>query len=124
MLRIAVILALFVLWLIPALAQSHVHGDQGGLPDFYAKWLIPNPGGNRSSSCCSEKDCYSTAIELRHGAYYARRREDQRWIRVPDSVLEQNQPDPRESPDGSSHVCMQPPGIQDRVYCAVLGSAG
>lgn len=106
------------------MAQSHRHGDEGGLPDFYAKWLIPNPGGDRSSSCCSERDCYSTAIRLRAGRYEARRREDGKWIVVPDGILEQNQGDPRESPDGASHVCMQPPGINDRVYCAVLGSAG
>ena len=41
---------------------------------------------------------------------------------IPVGILEDNQPDPRDSPDGRGHVCMQPPGKGNMVYCAVVGS--
>lgn len=123
--RAAVVFYLLWLFMYAATAQNHKHGHEDGLPDFYAKWLIPNPHGYRSSSCCNERDCYPAPIRLNRelGRYEFLRREDKRWFPIPPSILEQNQPDPRESPDGASHVCAQPPGINDRVYCAVLGSA-
>jgi hypothetical protein len=54
--------------------------------------------------------------------WYAQRREDFQWILIPEGKLEHNQPDPRESPDYQSHVCMTLPGSGKTVYCAVLGS--
>jgi hypothetical protein len=36
-------------------------------------------------------------------------------------ILEENQLDPRDSPDGRGHVCMDPPRKGNMVFCAVLG---
>jgi len=41
------------------------------------------------------------------------------WVPIPDSILEENLPDPRESPDGGSHACIGRDGV---VLCAVRGS--
>lgn len=110
-----------------ALAQDHSHPPQDAeLHDkFYSTWYKPNGGNPRVMSCCNRHDCYPSQIELRNGRYYARRREDLKWIRIPDGVLEHNQSDPRESPDAQSHICAPPPYpgvVSDTVYCAVLGS--
>jgi hypothetical protein len=40
------------------------------------------------------------------------------WRLIPPDRLEHNDSDPRESPDGSSHVCFN----ENLVLCAVLGS--
>ena len=88
---------------------------------FYKTWAMPNSGNERKVSCCSSNDCYPTPIKKIDGKWYARRREDGVWMFVPDYKLEQNQPDPRESPDYQSHACMQPPNMTDQVYCATLG---
>ncbi len=116
---------LFALLITPATAQEHHHHppqDQHLHDMFYNTWRMPNGGLPRTSSCCNDRDCYPTSIELRGGKYYARRREDGAWIEVPASKLEHNQSDPRESPDGQNHVCMPPPGYGQGVYCAVLGN--
>lgn len=91
--------------------------------EFYSKWQMPPL---RSVSCCNLKDCYPTPIKFEDGRYWALRREDKKWIAIPEGVLEQNQPidDQRESPDFQSHVCMPPPDTHfgDRVWCATIGS--
>ena len=118
-----ILLTLFLL-ISTAAAQDHSHHppqDQRLHDTFYNSWRMPNGGQPRGSSCCSDRDCYPTAIELREGRYYARRREDGAWIQIPRWKLEHTQEDPRESPDGQSHVCMPPPGHGNGVYCAVLG---
>src|SRR6185369_3484273 len=126
MLRFAIAAYLIWLFVVAATAQhNHPPQDAQLHEQFYSTWKIPDSGRPRVSSCCSLMDCYPTQIRLtRAGNYEARRREDGAWINIPPGILEQNQSDPRESPDGSSHVCMQPPGQYNRVYCAVLGSAG
>lgn len=97
---------------------------------FYANWLRPTmrlPSGERNYSCCGKGDCYPTQFKTgKNGhTYFMRktigpdgeRHETGEWVMVPDSLIEANQPDPRESPDGQSHVCES--GMN--VFCAVLG---
>src|SRR5712671_6140274 len=76
----------------------------------------------RRMSCCNSQDCYPTNIVLKEGKWWAQRREDLKWIMVPDGKLEHNQADPRESPDHQSHACISPPIGGDYLFCAVLGS--
>jgi hypothetical protein len=106
-------------WLI----QHEGHAQDLPLHDtFYSTWLMPNGHDERKYSCCNEKDCYPTPIQLKDGKYYARRREDGEWIEIPEGKLEQNQDDPRESPDYQSHACIAPPHLGHVVYCATLGA--
>jgi len=99
--------------------SSHPPQDQELHEKFYQHWFRPVP---RTVSCCSMQDCYPTEAKLVGGTWFALRREDRQWIPVPESVLEHNQADPEESPDGRSHVCMQPPGNSNMVFCFVLGT--
>ncbi len=105
--------------------QGHQHPpqDQAIHERFYSNWMIPNDGSRRIHSCCNKQDCYPTRVRKGiGGGWEFERREDGAWIRIPDSLIEQNQSDPRESPDDRSHVCAQPPGHGDRVYCFTFGS--
>jgi hypothetical protein len=107
----------------PVSAQhNHPPQDAQLHEQFYNTWMMPNGGLNRSTSCCNMRDCCPTQMRNVAGIWFAKRREDGQWIPVPAWKLEQNQSDPRESPDGQAHVCMPPPGAGDGVYCAVLGS--
>lgn len=123
MLRALVATVLLCL-IVPAWGQSHHHPPQDAQlhEQFYSTWLMPNGGQKRTSSCCNLQDCYPTQMRNVGGTWFAKRREDGQWIAVPSGKLEQNQSDPRESPDGQAHVCMPPPGYGYGVYCAVLGS--
>jgi hypothetical protein len=113
--------ALLYCLLYPASGQQlHQHTHDGEVGHFYQTWMRP---GHRQHSCCNEKDCYSTSFKLIGGTWFAQRREDREWMPIPVGILEDNQPDPRDSPDGRGHVCMQPPGKGNVVFCAVLGSA-
>lgn len=114
-----------ILWALPTLAQhNHPPQDAQLHEQFYSTWQMPNGGQPRANSCCNKADCYPTPMRNVGGTWFAKRREDGRWIAIPDSKLEQNQPDMRESPDGQSHVCMPPPNHSDGVYCATLGLGG
>jgi hypothetical protein len=110
----------------PIAAQDHTHPPQDAqLHDqFYNTWSRPNGGQQRVASCCNKHDCYPTRIIRRGSSWYAERREDRAWIRIPDGTLEHEQDDPRESPDGQNHACIAPPVYGNIVYCAVLGSGG
>lgn len=109
----------------PALAQhsGHPPQDMELHQKFYSTWYRPEmraPDGQRQHSCCNDRDCYPTQFKNVGGTWFFLRREDQRWTPVPDGILEQNQIDPRESPDGRGHVCASP----YNVFCAVLGAQG
>lgn len=108
----------------PAFAQEHHHPPQDAPlhEKFYSTWNIPNAGAERTRSCCNLKDCYPAPIVQRDGQWWVQRREDGKWLVVPKHLLEQNQPDPRESPDHQSHACIAPPENGDAVYCATLGA--
>ena len=108
------------LWLIDD--HQHPPQDMALHEKFYSTWNVPNNGNERVASCCNLKDCYPSTTKKVGEHWYAQRREDFQWILIPEGKLEHNQPDPRESPDYQSHVCMTPPGSGKTVYCAVLGS--
>lgn len=119
------ILVFLVALALPAFAQhNHPPQDAQVHEQFYSTWQMPNGGQPRANSCCNKADCYPTPMRNVAGTWFAKRREDGRWIAIPESKLEQNQPDMRESPDGQSHVCMPPPNHSDGVYCATLGLGG
>ncbi len=102
-------------------AGQHPPQDQALHDKFYSTWMMPvgrDKDGNRINSCCSNQDCYPTPFKLVGGTWFAKQRETGKWIVVPNERLEQNQVDPRESPDGAGHLCANPNGV---VYCAVLG---
>ena len=117
--------AVIVLFLFPATAGAqHPPQDQALHDKFYSTWRMPQPrdgNGNRVNSCCSNTDCYSTTFKRVGGTWFAQQRENGKWIVIPEQRLEQNQPDPRESPDGRGHLCANSNGT---VYCAVLGVEG
>lgn len=71
-------------------------------------------------SCCGQYDCYPTEARNKHGVWFAKRREDGEWLRVPPQKIEHN----RDSPDGRSHLCAPGP---ERVYlvdvfCFIAGN--
>ncbi len=108
-------------------AQEHQHPPQDSdiHERFYKDWRMPNGGQARTQSCCNKQDCYPTAFKLVGGTWFARRREDGKWMAVPVSKLENEQTDPRESPDGRGHICAAPPvpnGDTYSIFCAVLGA--
>lgn len=165
--RFAVATVGYVLGIILALSiatgawAADMHGPHAGHPEdlkmhevFYKTWKMPNirDNGARTTSCCNDEDCYATPIKARGGHFYALRREDQRWVEIPDNKLEQNymDTDGRESPDGRSHVCQAKPAwmydgygysaaapintepvdkdafiiaLDGVIYCATLGGA-
>jgi hypothetical protein len=57
--------------------------------------------------------------KLEKGYWWAQRREDLKWIRVPWGKIERH----RDNPDGRNHVCMpEPESWQDEVvFCFSLG---
>lgn len=120
--RAPVVLAFWVLLIAAAFAVSIVHKAKaqdhqhptetitGATAKFYQKWdRIDLPG----SSCCSEKDCYSVQSRQVSGVWFARRREDGKWIRIPPEKVETRY----DSPDGLSHLCAAPPGPVDTIFC-------
>lgn len=126
------VIAVVIGYLIGVAGQCHAaephHNHPQDLPlheAFYQFWKMPDirSSGVRTTSCCSKEDCYPTEIKLRGKFYYALRREDNRWVQIPDRKLEQNYmrtraDDGQESPDGQSHVCMSKPawGYDGYVY--------
>ncbi len=115
------ILATFALLAATTASAQHPPEHQDLHDQFYQNWLMPNvrdANGNRTNSCCSNHDCYPTEFKLVGGTWFAMHRESGKWIVVPDTKLEHNAPDPRESPDGRGHLCASSLG---NVYCAVLG---
>jgi hypothetical protein len=121
--KLVICLALSFLVVAGARAQHEHHPQDLALHDkFYSSWLMPNGHQDRKLSCCNKQDCYPTPIQLHNGQYWVQRREDKKWLLVPEGILEQRQDDPRESPDHQSHACIAPPYAGDMVYCATLGA--
>jgi len=110
-------------------AAVHHHPGMTELVDqFYSSWKLPYavPPNNdrRTASCCNKVDCEPRDVRFRNGQWEVHWLEPQlrvdKWLVIPAYVLEDTQPDPRESPDGRSHVCINK--NQSTVLCAVLGS--
>ncbi len=123
--RIARLLALGLL--AATAAQAHEEptaatSEQAKVYEFYAKWRRPQGPYNvphRQVSCCNRTDCFPVGdIKRENGKYVVRPEGDNSWYVVPTSVVESNQPDPLESPDGRSHVCV----IAGQVVCFTEGS--
>ena len=119
----------FVVWiatwqalmLMPAQGQ-HTHEGEAG--KFYQTWLQPDlqDTGKRTKSCCGNADCRPILAIRKSGSgefeveamapyEYPKRY----WYRVPEQMWEDAQADPRESPDGRGHVCIN----NGQVICAV-----
>lgn len=102
---------------------GHPPQDQSLHDQFYSTWNRPDmrdDKGNRYASCCNKEDCYSTPMKNVGGTWLALKRETQQWVVVPNALIEQNQADTRESPDGQSHACINK--YTNQVYCATIGS--
>ncbi len=115
--RIAVLL-LFAAFPVGALGQDHRHPpqDEPLHERFYSTWYMPD---EPHKSCCNKADCYPTEIKIVAGKIFAQRREDGKWLAIPDRKVERN----RDNPDGRNHLCAAPPITvnDDRVFCFALG---
>lgn len=135
---ILIALGLIVFFAVLANAQpQHDHSALGVAGAFYAGW---NQMPDRTNSCCDQKDCYYTVFKSEGGSTYALKRritkgfhgdgepqeresvemalKHAEWVIIPAEKLEENAADPKDSPDGQNHVCMNEYGL---VYCAVRG---
>ncbi len=117
------IVLIALLLLSAGVATSHDPGtakspEEARVFYFYQTWYrIPE----RTMSCCNVNDCHVAEIKQRDGHWFFLDRITRLapvWREIPPDRLEQNASDPRESPDGSSHVCFN----AMYVLCAVLGS--
>lgn len=65
-------------------------------------------------------DCHVVQVQKKGGKWYFLDAYTNAagWREIPESKLEQNTVDPRESPDGNSHACF----TEYVVLCVVLGS--
>jgi len=93
--------------------------------EFYNTWMRPagrSGMGHRVSSCCNLTDCFPVVeIRMVSGRYAVRVQTPNgvsREYTVDPQIIESNQPDPRESPDGKSHACI----AGGMVICFVEGS--
>jgi hypothetical protein len=118
----AVAIAFFITIAIGAAsAQEHRHPTQDAQLHyrFYSNWMMPD---NPKKSCCSLADCYPTEARFEDGQWFARRREDGKFLRIPALKVEQN----RDSPDGRNHLCAPPPHAvhlhADTVFCFKPGA--
>jgi hypothetical protein len=103
-----------VCWAVPVHSQEHNHS--GAVGRFYETWMKPE---NRLQSCCNKQDCAPVRNVRRiNGQWVMERESDGEWVIVPDSKIENYAKDnPRDSPDGRSHLCSS----ATLVFCAVLG---
>ena len=107
------VLLVLAFFCVPASAlELHDHSKMGAAGEFYSKWLRPKGDFSgmvhRGASCCNLSDC-SPVIELKQsgGQLWARvEMAPEVWYRVPRSIIESNQVDPRESPDHRAHACI------------------
>ena len=103
---------------VRASAQHHHPPQDVAIHErFYRTWKMPD---NPSVSCCDNRDCYPTEAKIIDGTWFARRREDGVWLRVPPEKVEQN----RDNPDGRNHLCAPPPDRVSmvEVFCFTVGS--
>lgn len=141
----AMAIIILILMTTPAKGEEdplHVgHTHQGDAGKFYQSWHRPDyrdQSGKRYQSCCGQQDCRPILEMRKHPGsrlwipqvadyvpatwevlisvpYDGR----PQWVAVPDKLWEDNQPDPRESPDERGHVCVIYSGY---IICAVRAS--
>ena len=115
------VLVLVSMTLPPRAAISHelnwaTNATEEAVFHFYATWYRPP---ERTFSCCNYQDCHVVQIKREGERYYFFDTVYfQGWREIPQNRLEHNAQDPRESPDGNSHVCFN----SMYILCAVLGS--
>ena len=101
------------------------HTHDGEVGKFYQSWNQPDLAGmgHRGAGCCGNADCRPARTlrpTSRAGADFEVEVLDPYllkflWYPVPNRIWEDVQEDPRESPDGRNHVCIN----GGRVICAV-----
>jgi hypothetical protein len=118
----AIVIAFVITMAIGAAsAQEHRHPkeDEELHHKFYATWMMPD---NPKKSCCNKADCYPTEARFQDGQWFAQRREDGKFLRIPALKVEQT----RDSPDGRNHLCAPPPYTgyhpPDAVFCFKPGA--
>lgn len=103
-----VLLAL-LFWLglcIGAIAEEpHDHALMGKVGEFYSKWMVPNQGRPRQVSCCNQQDCHEAQLRRSNGRWEFMSRDTRQWTSIPEAIIEYNQRDGLDSPDGKPHVC-------------------
>ena len=116
------LLALALLCATPAFAHdpgTAKSPEEARVFTYYTSWMRPP---ERSMSCCSQHDCHDVEVKRQNGKWFFLDKissgSGPYWREIPEDRLEQNDKDPRESPDGRSHVCFN----SSFVLCAVLGS--
>lgn len=85
---------------------------------FYSNWMMPD---NRAVSCCHDEDCFPAQAKRVDGQWYARKTDDEEWIPIPASKVEQD----RDTPDGRSHLCGRKYNVFASgfvVFCFIAGS--
>src|SRR5262245_23389105 len=85
-------------------AHRHPPQDEAIHDRFDSTWMKPD---NPTQSCCNWQDCYPTQVRLQDGRWFARRREDGKFLSVPPEKIERR----RDSPDGRNHLCAPPPHL-------------
>lgn len=118
---LAIVLGAFALVVVTAAAfgqEHHKHPpqDQAIHERFYNTWMRPNA---THISCCDNRDCYPTKAKFENGSWYAERREDGAWLKVPEDRIEMV----RDNPDGRNHLCAPAPDRRavSEVYCFMIG---
>lgn len=126
---LALIIGLF--WSEPAPAQEHFHPPAHAdlHHQFYQTWLRPDMrqlNKQRWYSCCDNMDCAPARFKHEKGQLLGQKMgvADNTWYVIPEQLLESNQEDPRESPDGRGHLCARLNAFNGhpQVFCAVLGA--
>lgn len=111
---------LAVLWVFIAVASAFSHTADGV---DYTQWR--NLSGQ---SCCSNVDCYATQAKFENGAWYGRRREDGKWLRIPAYAYDGRAGDsgPGAPGNGLAHMCAPTPNHPGdaRVFCFTPGFGG
>jgi hypothetical protein len=106
---LGLILLVAGLYIVAALVtRAHAH-------EIYSEWTRKD---QPASTCCSGNertgDCYATTARFdpQTGLWFALRREDQHWLRIPPEVFDPNEDldGVRHAPqDGRAHLCAYPP---------------
>lgn len=100
---------------------EHRHHPTQDMPlheKFYSTWYMPD---QPSKSCCNKADCYPTEAKFERSRWWAKRREDGKWLAIPYEKVERD----REMPDPRAHLCAPPPTAThyppDTVFCFGAG---
>jgi hypothetical protein len=98
-----------------ALAQHRHPPEHAQLHEYFYRGLIA-PGSQHLGSCCGNRDCYPTQAVWQDGSWWAFRREDKTWVRVPDEIVLKKE----KSPDGQAHFC----ATTAKMYCFIKPDMG